>query len=126
MPCFSGIRFSKGAGNRPEMGMRRITRRKALAGGGTLALAAAGAGIIGPKPAVAALFDTGAGCAGHHERIAAELDRIIADPAIGGERTALAMMEARCPACRCRVSPATAHPSAVLPKWRQAQPGENA
>ncbi len=57
-------------------------------------------------------------CGETHDKIAARLDAIIADPAIDGERTALALMEARCPGCGQRVDPATSRISAVVPKWK--------
>jgi len=54
-----------------------------------------------------------------HGKIAARLDRIIADPTIDGEQTSLALMEARCPGCHQRVEPATARISVVIPQWKQ-------
>lgn len=57
-------------------------------------------------------------CRETHGRIAAQLDAIIADLAIDGERTSLALMEARCPGCGQRVEPASSRISAVIPQWK--------
>ena len=53
-----------------------------------------------------------------HHKMALQLDDVIADPAIDGEGTALALMEARCPGCGERVHPATSSLSAVVPQWQ--------
>ena len=57
-------------------------------------------------------------CGEVHQKIALRLDDIIADPAIDGEGTAKALMEARCPGCGERVHPATSALSAVVPQWQ--------
>lgn len=57
-------------------------------------------------------------CSQSHGKIAANLDGIIADPAIDGEQTSLALMQARCPGCGERVEPATSRISAVIPQWK--------
>lgn len=57
-------------------------------------------------------------CENVHSKIAARLDHVIADPAMDGEQTALALMEARCPGCGERVHPQTSNISAVVPKWK--------
>jgi hypothetical protein len=57
-------------------------------------------------------------CDSAHGQIAKKLDEIIADPKVDGERTALALMEARCPGCGGRVDPETSSLSAVVPKWK--------
>lgn len=57
-------------------------------------------------------------CSEVHGKIAARLDAIIADPLIDGERTSLALMEARCPGCKQRVDPASSRISAVIPQWK--------
>ena len=57
-------------------------------------------------------------CESVHSKIATRLDRVIADPAVDGEQTALALMEARCPGCSERVHPDTSNISAVIPKWK--------
>lgn len=57
-------------------------------------------------------------CGQVHHKMALELDDIIADPAIDGEGTAKALMEARCPGCGQRVQPATSSISAVVPQWQ--------
>ncbi len=62
-------------------------------------------------------------CETVHPKIAAQLDEIILDPAVDGERTALALMEARCPGCNGRVHPAMSRISAVVPKWNLTSSG---
>lgn len=57
-------------------------------------------------------------CGEVHHKMALQLDEIIADPAIDGEGTAMALMEARCPGCGERVHPATSALSAVVPQWQ--------
>lgn len=55
-----------------------------------------------------------------HEPMAHELDRIIADPSLDGEATAMALIEARCPGCGKRVDPATRSPGQVVTQWQWA------
>lgn len=57
-------------------------------------------------------------CGEVHQKIALQLDDIIADPSIDGEGTAKALMEARCSGCGERVHPATSALSAVVPQWQ--------
>lgn len=59
-------------------------------------------------------------CEQVHEKLSLDLDRIIEDPSIDGERTAMALMEARCPGCGERVHPARSSLSAVIPQWQWA------
>ena len=122
--------FQKTGGN------ARITRRSVLAG----SAATMGAVALGAVPSTAFAIPTGlrtpapvpvAGksrgettlakylCESVHEKIANRLDAIIADPAVDGEQTALALMEARCPGCNGRVHPAKSSLSAVIPQWRK-------
>lgn len=110
-----------------------VNRRNMLLGGTALAGAAA---VPGVAQAAIGLLQGSSGFAkrrslrrgeGHlgkylcgevHQKIALQLDEIIADPAIDGEGTALALMEARCPGCGERVHPATSALSAVVPQWQ--------
>ena len=112
---------------------QKVSRRSVLSGGTATALAIS----IFPNKVFAMPFGTAnsidnsllpqsrAGktlakylCENVHEKIAVKLDNVIADPNIDGERTALALMEARCPGCGERVHPKTSAISAVVPKWQ--------
>jgi hypothetical protein len=61
-------------------------------------------------------------CSQVHDKMAIQLDEIIADPRIDGEGTALALMQARCPGCGQRVHPRNSAISAVIPKWQWSNP----
>jgi len=110
-----------------------VSRRAMLLGGTVLASTAVvpgvaqaaagllqGAGVAGGKRA----WRRGEGhlgrylCGEVHHKMALQLDDVIADPAIDGEGTAQALMEARCPGCGERVHPATSSLSAVVPQWQ--------
>ena len=114
----------------------KVTRRSVLAG----SAATIGAVALGALPSTGFTMPTALGepalhpmgaksrgettlakylCESVHEKIATRLDMIIADPAIDGEQTALALMEARCPGCNGRVHPATSSLSAVIPQWKK-------
>lgn len=110
-----------------------VSRRAMLLGGTVLASAAAVPGMA--QAAIGFLQDAGVAggkrpwrrgeghlgrylCNEVHHEMALQLDDIIADPAIDGEGTAKALMEARCPGCGERVQPATSSLSAVVPQWQ--------
>ena len=110
-----------------------VSRRTMLMGGTVLATAAAmpglaqaAVGLLQGKRHPGRHREEHSGkylCDEVHRRIALQLDAIIADPAIDGEGTAKALMEARCPGCGERVLPATSSLSAVVPKWQWQKPG---
>lgn len=115
-----------------------LTRRSVLAGGAAAgSLLAAGSipamALVPGKPSGLTGAVAGGGvsrkflreptlakflCKQVHEPMAHKLDEIIADPAIDGEGTALALMEARCPGCGQRVHPATRSPGEVVTQWQ--------
>lgn len=114
----------------------KVTRRSVMAGAaasiGAVALGTIPSSVFAMpttlvKPALKSMAARSKGettlakylCESVHEKIAIRLDAIIADPAVDGEQTALALMEARCPGCNGRVHPATSSLSAVIPQWRK-------
>ncbi|MGB7286387.1 MAG: hypothetical protein WBC71_05605 [Salaquimonas sp.] len=112
----------------PQPSKRHISRRAILAGSaGAVALTALPSSVFASvgtflaingkaksfEPTLAKFL-----CQSVHHKIANNLDEVINDPTIDGERTALALMEARCPGCGDRVHPAKSSLSAVIPQWK--------
>lgn len=118
---------------RPKSDLSHISRRALLAAGSAIGLTAAMPASVlasavhtlstGRKRRVCEPDLAKFLCRSVHDRLAEELDRVIADPMIDGEQTALALMEARCPGCGERVHPANSRLSAVIPQWQWQSSG---